>query len=804
MKRTIKPYFSLLICCILLSLKSVTVFSQNDTSVFLSNKIKQFQKEHFQERIFTHTDKKFYVAGETIWMKLYLVDALLHKPSRISKIVYVELVNQFNQSVLRTKIQMEDGFGDGSLKIANTFKTGNYTLRAYTQWMRNEGPTSFFEQQVPIVNTLNDAAKSAIFNLPAKLDFQFFPEGGNLLEGVENKVAFKALDEFEKGIDCTGVIVNSVNDTIVKFNTFKFGMGSFLFKPQKGENYKSFILQGGNKIAVALPTIQTAGFGMRLLNSMKDSLLIQIQTLGISKPEQLYLLVHGNQFSTNPIKTQVSNGYASFAISKNQLKEGVNRITIFNDQLKPVCERSYFKYPEKHLALGLNTSKNVYGRKSEVQLSLTSNHNELLGDIANVSMSVFLLDSIESNEVTPTIDSYLLLTKALNGYVQSPSFYFDSTKMSINERTNALDNLMLTQGWTSYTWQEILGPSKPSVYLPELEGPLVFANITDKKSLKPANNVLTYFSIPGKPFYFATAMSNSNGDLIFNLKTDLGAKEAIIQAQPNEAHSYHFSIIDPFDTRFSITNKKPFTLPVNLYTSLLSRSIASQVENIFENTDNGDLPSLNKMDTLPFYGKPTNSYYLDEYTRFTSMEELTREYVTEVKIKNKDNKWSFVLWNNRFQIYNEQPPTMLIDGVPIFDVNKLFAFDPLKIKNIDIVAQTNIKGSLFSNGIISYHTYKGDLANFPIDANALLLEYEGAQLNRKFYAPKYPNSNPSSKNYPDFRNVLVWQPSIKLQNQTPQNIQFYTSDIPGKYAILVQGVSNNGLLGSSIKYIVVQ
>jgi hypothetical protein len=147
---------------------------------------------------------------------------------------------------------------------------------------------------------------------------------------------------------------------------------------------------------------------------------------------------------------------------------------------------------------------------------------------------------------------------------------------------------------------------------------------------------------------------------------------------------------------------------------------------------------------------------------------------------------------------------MLIDGVPIFDVNKLFTFDPLKIKNIDIVAQANIKGSLFSNGIISYHTYKGDLANFPIDANALLVEYEGAQLNRKFYAPKYPNTNTISKNHPDFRNVLVWQPSIMLQNQTPQNIQFYTSDIPGKYAILVQGVSNNGLLGSCIKYIVVQ
>ena len=803
MKQTIKPYFSTLMYCLLFLLKSSTVFSQNDSSVLLSNKIKQFQKEHFQERIFTHTDKKFYVAGETIWMKLYLVDALLHKPSSISKIVYVELINQFNQSVLRTKIQIEEGFGDGSFKLANSFKTGNYTLRAYTQWMRNEGPNSFFEQQVSIVNTLNEAAKSANFALTPKLDFQFFPEGGNLLEGVENKIAFKVLDEFQKGIDCKGVIVNSINETVAKFNTFKFGMGSFIFKPQKGERYKSYILQGENKISVDLPMIQTTGYSMQLLYSKEDSILIQIQASGTGKLEHLYLLVHGNQYATNPVKTQLVNGYASFTISKKQLKEGLNRITIFNDRLKPVCERSYFKFPEKQLALNLRTDKDVYGRKSEVQLNLSSNQNDWGDTMANVSMSVFLLDSIESNHVLPTIDSYLLLTKELNGFVESPSSYFDSTKMSNNERILALDNLMLTQGWTSYTWQEMLGPSKPNVYLPELEGPLVHANITEKKTLKPANNVLTYFSIPGKPFYFATAKSDSNGDLFFNLKSDLGAKEAIIQAQPNLAHSYHFSIVDPFDARFS-SNKKPFTLPLNWYTTLLSRSIATQVENIFENTANEDVPNVNKMDTLPFFGKPTNSYYLDEYTRFTSMEELTREYITEVKIKNKDNKWSFVLWNNRFQMYNEQPPTMLIDGVPIFDVNKLFAFDPLKIKHIDIVAQTNLKGSLFSNGIISYHTYKGDLANFPIDANALLIEYEGAQLNRKFYAPKYSNSNTLSKNYPDFRNVLAWHPSILLQNQNPHHIQFYTSDIPGKYAILIQGVSSNGILGSCIKYFVVQ
>jgi len=183
------------------------------------------------------------------------------------------------------------------------------------------------------------------------------------------------------------------------------------------------------------------------------------------------------------------------------------------------------------------------------------------------------------------------------------------------------------------------------------------------------------------------------------------------------------------------------------------------------------------------------------------MEEVTREYLKEVKIKKSDNNTSIVLWNHPFQMYNEQPPTMLIDGVPIFNVNQLFSFDPLKIRNVDIVTATNLKGSLTSNGIISFQTYKGDVGGFPIDANALLLQYEGAQYHRVYYSPKYSIKSNTQNNYPDFRNVLLWQPTILMDNQTEKQIQFYTSDIPGKYAIVVQGVTSNGTLGSCIKYI---
>ena len=142
-------------------------------------------------------------------------------------------MDKYDKSVLRYKFQLENGIGDGSFALSENFISGNYTLRAYTQWMRNEGPDAFFEQGITIVNTLNEAAKPVNILTNRKIGFQFFPEGGNLIYGVETKIAFKATNEFEQGVDCKGMILNDRNDTLARFSSFKLGMGNFIFKPIK-------------------------------------------------------------------------------------------------------------------------------------------------------------------------------------------------------------------------------------------------------------------------------------------------------------------------------------------------------------------------------------------------------------------------------------------------------------------------------------------------------------------------------------------------------------------------------------------
>jgi len=127
--------------------------------------------------------------------------------------------------VLQTKIALDKGTGNGSLYIPLSFNSGFYRLRAYTNWMKNFDAGYYFEKPVTIVNSLKNLNKQA--ELSRNFDLQFFPEGGNLVQGIQSKVAFKIVDQSGKGIDCKGSVVNKNNDTVATFQTFKFGIGNF-------------------------------------------------------------------------------------------------------------------------------------------------------------------------------------------------------------------------------------------------------------------------------------------------------------------------------------------------------------------------------------------------------------------------------------------------------------------------------------------------------------------------------------------------------------------------------------------------
>src|SRR5450631_2810781 len=246
--------------------------AQNQLTDNLKQAFYNYQTSAPQEKLFVHTDKTFYLAGETVWFKVYAVDASFHKPLGTSVIAYIEVLNKDLKPVLQSKVYMLNGSGSGSAILPGSLISGNYIFRAYTSWMKNFAPDFYYEQTLHIVNTLK---LTIIPNSPKPLPaIQFFPEGGNEVLGFAGKIAFKATDGEGRGLDCQGLIVNDHNDTITRFQSIHNGMGNFQLKPEKNLSYYAVLKLNDTLIKQKLPGAEERGLMMNITGDEAGKLTI--------------------------------------------------------------------------------------------------------------------------------------------------------------------------------------------------------------------------------------------------------------------------------------------------------------------------------------------------------------------------------------------------------------------------------------------------------------------------------------------------------------------------------------------------
>ena len=798
MKKVLKTFNSdmnlkKIFCSILFSCSIVSTFSQNAISD-IQQSFERYNAAVYQEKVFLHVDKSVYVTGEILWFKCYVTNAGNNTLSLLSKVCYVEIISNDKKQILQAKIAIDSGTGNGSFTIPSSIRTGNYIVRAYTNWMKNFDVHFYFEQPISIINP--DKKSDAIrVDSEEMYSINFFPEGGNLVYGLNSTVAFKITDAYGKGLSAKGIITDEKNDTIVNFETERFGMGTFLFKPISGNKYHSVIKINNKTVIQSLPEIYANGWAIHLKD--EGSSMRLTVSANVEDDHNVYLFAQTKGAIRFAKMQYLKKGISDFIINKSDLGEGISQLTVFNENKQPVCERLYFKKPTQSLKIKL-TNPGEFEKRKKVNLDVST--SEANGQVVNadMSVSVYLLDSLQpAQEIN--ILNYLWLTSDIKGAVESPQYYFENAGAEVDRAT---DNLMLTQGWRRFKWEDVLKNSRSSfTFLPEREGLLITGKIVPPNGIFRDTIVSVYLSVPGNNFKFSRTFSSSPGAVRFNVQKFYGNHEIIVQ--PDIADSnYRLFIDNPFSDKFSGYGIAAINLTPNRQNEILTRSIGAQSLNIFQpgKRDHYILPET--YDTAAFFGYPSKTYYLDDYTRFHSMEEVMREYIKEVHVRNKQNTFHYDVYNELEKLYFSEDPLVLIDGVPVFNINKIIEIDPLKIKKIDITATRVFLGPKEYDGVVSYSTYDGDLEGYELSPGSLVLEYDGLQLEREFYSPEYETTAPSLQRIPDFRNVLYWSPHIKSINGK-NNISFHTSDVPGKYLVVAQGISEGGLAGFGVTRFIV-
>jgi hypothetical protein len=449
-----------------------------------------------QEKVYVHTDNECYFVGDTLWYKAYVVRADQLVPTDMSRILYVELLTPDGLLVERQNIIVSaTGFSCGQFVLPDSLYSGYYELRAYTRWMLNfnighqryskddtwyfynkEMAADFFRtwdglysRVLPVYSKSDqpgDYDVRRMYQRPKqdipqpkkdKLFVTFYPEGGHLIAGVENRVAFEAVDQYGEAINISGTI-NGSNGQSLKIQTEHMGRGIFSMTPSDKRLEARFTFRGKN-YTISLPHAEQQGVAMRLDDTQ---LRILSKNLPQDKDYAVSILCRGalKYFS------RLSSNASHFSLPLDSLPTGVNELTLFDSDGRIWASRQFFVNHHDYDTALIIPEENMLPAKTyqpyeKVELPVICQ--------GVTTPTTFSLSIRDTNTDEPTYNNGnlmtdMLLSSDLRGFIAKPSYYFEADDETHRRH---LDLLLMVQGWRKYKWKELADTTRTLRYQPE-------------------------------------------------------------------------------------------------------------------------------------------------------------------------------------------------------------------------------------------------------------------------------------------------------------------------------------------------
>ena len=738
----------------------------------LRQEAEEYFRSHPEERLFVHVAKKEVLAGEDVWFRIYHYSPENNRPIALSRVAYVELITPTGDHVTGSRIRMNAKGGHGYLSIPPTVNSGSYLVKVYTKWMQNFDPAAFFSTQLNVINTFKPLGLTSPPD-SADVTMKFTPEGGDIIGGNTSSVGVLFLDGRGRGIGGAGSILSRDSVEVATFETDRSGMGVFRFSPEVGQSYRAVIKQDSQTVReFDLPAVRPRGISFRI-DYGTEYFTVRVEEKGTVPGRRYLAILAGGKFRS---VQSFASGQSDIRISHNELAEGVNQITLFNNEGEPVAERLVFRMPEDQLRIETGLNKPVFQRREKITLDLASYNNA--GERVESDLSVSVIPNVQlTGSSQMDFETFLWLGSELHSAMPGVVLS-DLSGQDIHK-------LLLIYGWRRYDWTAF-GGVRQYAYLPELREPLISGSISGSE---PAT---VYFGYPDTLSNIAVARTREDGSFHMETPNYFGSKEIILRHTDEVARELKIQPL--FHSGYEPANLPHFNVEPAFAEIIKKQSENLQVENIFY----GNQPASRSSDES-YYGSPTVSYNLDDYTRFPVMEEVMREYVYGVYVRKRQGSFNFSVLDESQNKAMDTEPMILVDGIPGFTADEIMAIDPLKVRRIEVYRGKYGTGPVMSGGIIAFYTYKRDMAGVELSDNAIRLQYQGLQPFKQFFSPDHSDAS----RLPDFRTQLFWEPETNTVGGKA-TIEFFSSDIPGEYLIRVQGLGEHGYAGSATKVLVIE
>ncbi|WP_331060413.1 TonB-dependent receptor plug domain-containing protein [Hymenobacter sp.] len=770
------------------------------------------------EKAYLHLDRPVYATGETIWFSAYVVDASRHQLDSLSQVLHVDLLSPQRKVVARRTLRLQGGRASGDLYIADSLAAGTYVLRAYTNWMRNAGEDFVYSRRLsvwpasplspPDVPGTSAAAaagkgKSAAVRRP---DVQFFPEGGYLVEGLPAVVAFKGTDATGRSISVKGQVLNAKDAVVASFSSRHAGMGRFALVPGAGQRYRARVtLPDGSTAEYPLAAPQASGYSLHVVETA-DNFLVEARYRGTTAagPVQLLTQVRGVAAYPGP-RTLTDDAPAVWRMPKKNYPNGIIHFTLFDGTGAPQCERlAFVQNGPAGLKVTVTSDQASYGAHAPVQLSLkvTDAAGQPVAANLSVGVSDAGLSALDPN--AETIASNLLLTSDLVGYVENPGYYF---REQTPATAQALDDLLLTQGWRRFVWKEVLAGQAPPVrFNPEQDLSLVGQVVSAQGNRPIPNSQLTFLQTrPSKNI--VTATTDAQGRFSF---AGIPVRDtAIITLQARRAQGGSNVIIRPDD------GPPPGNQPLPALPSLsaapagvaafVRRSRQAQAadlelhpEKAIRNINLDNVAVTAKRETVP-RDDPRRLYGATGGTVI--------DFANNPAAQSSQNILQFLQGRVAGLTVTGNPPNMTAQirggGTPLFildgqrvDIDFISSIVPTDVESVEVFKGTEAAIFGGSGGAIAIYTkranpnYKGpDTGPAPGIATVKLPGFYQA---REFYQPRYnalltnPPADPRTS-------TLYWNPSVRTNAAGQAELHFFTADGSGTFQAVVEGLTKQGV-----------
>ncbi|WP_443938972.1 hypothetical protein [Pedobacter sp. MW01-1-1] len=781
---------------------AVSAFAQQ-SSTLVGNDQKQIKL--FFEKVYLQTDRTYYNEGEDIWFSAYLVNGKSTSLTGTSNTLYVELISPKAEILDRKVIRVADGLGYGDFKLKDSIAAGWYSIKAYTNWMRNFDDNFVFQKRIYIDNQLHRTPASMKAgvnkNVPVnsaislKKTISFYPEGGSLVENVSSLVAFKALDEAGNGIKVHGGVLSSKGDTVTTFQSTDAGVGLFVFTPLAGETYRVATISGKDKMNTELPSALQKGLVMHATTDSAQ-VKIAISTNDASfaewkdKAVSVQLKHAGESIYSGSLK--FSKASILVTIPTGDMPQGLATLTVLDDLGRPQCERLIFIQGNNGNKLVISTNKAVYKNKEKVTVQVKATN--VLGQPIKTFFSFAAVDAALPTSGS-NILSYLLLESEIKDEIKNPDQYFDVNNAA---RFKQLDLLLLTQGWRDYLWKRLAEKQVKISYIPE-PGITISGNVRERVANKPlANMNITLFG------------NGMVGDKIFVTKTDangryfldglnwIGNQELKLSSKDSKGKKGGYLLLDSLFKNpmkaVALQSGGESELPDQLSVELSRRSSYIRKTAFADSISLNDVNiTANKGQRIEMFDQSLTTFgYPDQEFNITSADYsyngLEHFLLTKVKgaqplddLDSTGNEGIAFLSNGK-----KIRPRIVINNRE--DLFGRLDYYSLTMDQINKVRVSHLVGNSGEDVYVVYLDVKDTALQGP-NVDILNVNLTGYYQQRIFYSPQYDGA--PTRNL-DVRTTLFWAPALKTGDDGQKIITFFTGDNKGSVKIQAEGITTNG------------